>query len=262
MPRDGQSYRFSHAISRQPAASCTAGLRAVDVGAPDHALFLAQHAAYVAALEAAGVAVELLPALEAFPDSVFVEDTALCLPEGAVVLRPGADSRAGEAPAMIEALLRSFETVRSLADGGTVDGGDILTTETEVVIGLSERTTRAGAEALGRLIVDWGHGLRIAETPPGVLHFKSDCAILDAETILATPRLSASGCFAGYRMIETADGEDAAANAIRINDRLFVPAGHPKTAERLSMAGYEIVVLDISEAAKLDGGLSCMSLRF
>ena len=104
--------------------------------------------------------------------------------------------------------------------------------------------------------------LRIAETPPGVLHFKSDCAILDAETILATPRLSAGGTFADYRVIDTADGEDGAANSIRVNDVVFVPAGFPETADRLTKAGYEVVILDISEAAKLDGGLSCMSLRF
>ena len=261
MPRQGQSHRFTRAISRKPAASCVSGLRAEDRGAPDHAVFQAQHAAYVAALEGAGVSVTVLEADETFPDSVFVEDTALCLPEGAVALRPGTPSRLGEAAAMLPELEGAFAAVRHLP-AGSVDGGDILTTETEVILGLSGRSSRAGGAALGRLLADWGQALRISETPAGVLHFKSDCAILDAETILATPRLAATGTFAGYRVIETAAAEDAAANAIRVNDRVFLAAGHPRTAEKLDAAGYALTVLDISEAAKLDGGLSCMSLRF
>lgn len=261
MPRAGQSHRFTRAISRLPAQSCTTGLRAVDRGTPSHDLFLQQHAAYVAALENAGATVTLLDALEEFPDSVFIEDAAICLPEGAVVLRPGAPTRTGEAVAITGALNTAFDTVLQLPSGGTVDGGDILTTESEVIIGLSERTSRSGAELLGSLLSDWGHTLRIAETPPGVLHFKSDCAIIDEETILSTSRLAGAAAFSGYQVLETAAGEDAAANAIRINDQLFIPAGHPNTAEKLAAAGYEVVILDVSEAVKLDGGLSCMSLR-
>lgn len=262
MPCAGQSHRFTHAITRLPARSCTQGLRAVDAGAPDHGLFLRQHAAYIAALEAAGVAVSVLPALEQFPDSVFVEDAALCLPEGAIALCPGAPSRTGEAAAIATELEAVFGAVGRLPAQGTVDGGDILTTESEVIVGLSERTSQTGAEALGRLLADWGYRLRIAETPRGILHFKSDCAILDEETILCTQRLAASGVFDGYRVMQTAAGEQAAANAVRINGRLFLPAGYLGTVEILSNAGYDVVILDISEAAKLDGGLSCMSLRF
>ncbi len=261
MPRAGQSHRFTRAISRKPARSCVDGIRAVDRGAPDHSLFQEQHAAYVAALETAGVSVTLLEPEEAFPDSVFVEDPALCLPEGAILLRPGAASRAGEATTMASALDNAFETVRHL-EVGTIDGGDILTTETEVILGLSERSSHEGADALGRILADWGQSLRVADTPDGVLHFKSDCAILDAETILATPRLAASGAFSDYRVIETAAGEEATANAIRINDHIFLDDRFPQTADALDKAGYALVPLNISEAAKLDGGLSCMSLRF
>src|SRR5690606_35565095 len=107
-----------------------------------------------------------------------------------------------------------------------------------------------------------GYRVRRAETPAGVLHLKSDCATLGGNVVLATPRLAAAGCFDGYEVIETAAGEEAAANAVRINDRVFLAAGFPRTAERLEAAGYRLTILDLSEAAKLDGGLSCLSLRF
>ncbi len=104
--------------------------------------------------------------------------------------------------------------------------------------------------------------MREVFTPPGVLHFKTDCSLLDAETILATERLDASGCFAGYRVIHTAEGEEACANAIRFNDRVLMPAGFPRTAEKLAAAGYSIAEIGNSECARLDGGMSCLSLRF
>lgn len=261
MPIAGQSHRFARAIARQPAASCVDGLRASDKGAPDLNLFQAQHASYVSALIDAGVEVQNLPALEAFPDSVFVEDTTLCLPEGAVLLRPGAASRAGETPAIADAVAGLAPVIARLEGDGTVDGGDIMTTEREIIIGLSERSSHSGAEALARLVADWGHKLRIAETPPGVLHFKSDCAILDEETVLATRRLAETGVFGDYRVLITPDGEEAAANAIRVNDKVFLASGHPGAADMLVAAGYDVLLLDVSEATKLDGGLSCMSLR-
>ncbi len=258
----GLSCRFTRAIARRPASSIARGLRAVDRGDPDLALFEAQHAAYRAALEAAGVSVTLLPALDAFPDSVFVEDAALCFPGLAVALRPGAASRRGEAAVLRPALEAAFGTVVELPEAVSVDGGDVLVTDREVLVGLSARTDAAGAASLAETLAPHGYRVRRVATPAGVLHLKSDCATLGDDAVLATPRLAAAGCFPGYRVIETAEGEEAAANAIRVNDRVFLAAGHPRTAERLEAAGYALTILDLSEAAKLDGGLSCLSLRF
>jgi dimethylargininase len=95
-----------------------------------------------------------------------------------------------------------------------------------------------------------------------VLHFKTDCSLMDAETILSTERLDASGCFKGYRVIHVAPGEEAAANAIRFNDVVIAPAGFPRTRERIEAAGFTVVEIGNSECAKLDGGMSCLSLRF
>lgn len=256
-----RSFRFSHAVIRLAGASVVDGLRAEDRGAPDLARFRVQHRAYVDALRAAGAEIVELPALEAFPDSVFIEDAALCLPEGAVLLRPGAPSRLGEAAEVAPALGALYGELARLDGPGFVDGGDILVAEREILVGLSARTNAAGVRELADIVAGWGHDLRLVETPPGVLHFKTDCALLDAETVLATPRLAAAGCFDGYRVIETAPGEESAANAVRFNDLTLLAAGWPATADRLTEAGYELCILEISEAAKLDGGLSCMSLR-
>jgi dimethylargininase len=258
-----KSFTFSHAITRKPSGSIVAGLRAVDTGTPDLGLMLAHHADYIAALRSTGATVVELDAAEAFPDSVFVEDTALCLPEGAVVMRPGAPTRLGEA-ALMEPHLRALygQVLRIEGADSYIEGGDILVTETEVLVGRSARTNGAGVAELARLIAPWGHTVREVFTPPGVLHFKTDCSLLDAETILSTKRLDASGCFEGYRVIHVADGEEACANTIRFNDLVIMPAGFPRTRDLLVQAGYKVREIGNSECAKLDGGMSCLSLRF
>jgi dimethylargininase len=258
-----KSFTFSHAITRKPSGSIVAGLRAVDTGTPDLGLMLTHHADYIVALRSTGATVVELDAAEAFPDSVFVEDTALCLPEGAVVMRPGAPTRLGEA-ALMEPHLRALygQVVKIEGADSYIEGGDILVTETEVLVGRSARTNGAGVAELARLIAPWGHTVREVFTPPGVLHFKTDCSLLDAETILSTQRLDASGCFAGYRVIHVADGEEACANTIRFNDLVIMPAGFPRTRDLLVQAGYKVREIGNSECAKLDGGMSCLSLRF
>lgn len=257
------SFRFTHAICRLPAASVTHGLRAVDTGSPDLALMLAHHADYVATLRSAGAEVTVLPALPHYPDSVFVEDTALCLPQGAVIMRPGAPTRLGEAAEMAPHLAALYGSVRNVAGQAShIEGGDILVTETEVLVGRSARTNGEGIAELAGLLADWAWPVREVHTPPGVLHFKTDCSLLDGETILSTPRLSATGCFAGYRVLDVPEGEEAAANTIRFNDLVLTPAGFPRTRDMLLHAGYEVREIGNSECAKLDGGMSCLSLRF
>ena len=256
------SFEFSHAITRRPAASITNGLRAQDIGTPDLEKMLAAHAHYVATLKETGAEVIELDPLDAFPDAVFVEDTALCLPQGAVLMRPGAPSRMGEVAEMAPTLRSVYEDVREIKGPGHIEGGDILVTGREVLVGRSDRTDAEGVEELRKIVTEWGHSLREVFTPPGVLHFKTDCSLLDAETILSTERLDVSGCFEGYRVVHVAEGEEAAANSIRFNQYVLCPAGFPKTAEKLDKAGYSVVQIDNTECAKLDGGMSCLSLRF
>lgn len=257
------STRFTHAITRRPAASITRGLRAVDTGTPDLGLMQAHHDAYVAALRETGATVIELAPLDAYPDGVFVEDTALCLPQGAVIMRPGAPARLGEAAEMAPHLRALYaQVVQITGSDSFIEGGDILVTEKEILVGRSARTNAAGIAELSGLVAPWGHRLREVHTPPGVLHFKTDCSLLDADTILSTQRLSASGCFDGYRVIPVPEGEEAAANTIRFNDLILMPAGFPKTRDAIARAGFALREIGNSECAKLDGGMSCLSLRF
>ena len=256
------SYTFSHAIVRHPGDSILDGLRAIDTGVPDISIFRKHHADYVAALRSTGATVIELPIAEDFPDSVFVEDSALCLPELAITMRPGAPSRFGEAALMRPTLESVYDIVIDLSGSGHVEGGDILTTETEVLVGLSARTDLEGVNALRDILTQWGYSLRIVETPEDILHFKTDCSLLDEETVLCTPKLAATGCFENYKIIHTADGEQASANAIRFNELVIMPESFPYTRDALLAAGYKVHTVGNSEAAKLDGGMSCLSLRF
>jgi len=255
------SYTFTHAITRKPAASVVKGLRAVDTGPPDFEQMLQDHAHYVATLRGTGAEVIELPALDEYPDAVFVEDTALCLPQGAVLMQPGASSRRGEV-AHIEATLRDFYTdVRRISGAGFIEGGDILITGREILVGRSDRTDAVGVAELRERVQDWGYAVREVLIPQGVLHFKTDCSLLNRDTILSTRRLAASGCFEAYKVIFTAEGEEAAANTIRFNEWLIMPAGFPATATVLRVAGFEVREINNTECAKIDGGMSCLSLR-
>ena len=260
---EGRSYKFSHAIARKPSKSVSSGLRAEDRGGdPSPDAFRSEHDSYVSALRDTGASVTVLEPLEAFPDSVFVEDSALCVAGTAIALRPGAPSRFGETAAICPELQKSLGTVLMLPGEGIVDGGDILVTDHEALIGLSARTDNAGYEALKPVLEDLGFGVRIVQTPPEILHFKTECGLLDSETVFSTKALAATNCFDGYRIIEAPEGEEAVANLIRFNDIVFVSAGHPRTEDLLTREGYKVVALSTREAAKVDGGLSCMSLRF
>ncbi len=256
------TYQFTRAITRRPGQSVINGLRAEDIGTPDLGTMLKAHASYVAALKSTGAEVIELEPLENFPDALFVEDTALCLPQGAVLMRPGAPSRAGEVAEMVPALRGCYDDLREISGPGHIEGGDILVTGREILVGRSDRTDAAGVAELSKIVSDWGHVVREVVTPPGVLHFKTDCSLLDAETILSTKRLAASGCFEGYRVLHVPEGEEAAANAIRFNALVIMAAGFPRTAEMLDRAGFDVVEIDNRDCAKLDGGMSCLSLRF
>lgn len=255
-------FDFDRAIVREPGRSVVNGLRPDGSVAVSFDAVIHQHHAYVNALRDEGLKVDVLPALEAYPDSVFVEDPAIVFPEGAILMRPGAASRQGEVKQIEGALQKHFERVLRLKDDEHVDGGDVLVTPNVVFVGLSARTTRRGAEALRDRLLELGRETRIVEAPKTVLHLKSASALLDDDTVLATTALASTGIFAGFDVIESAAGEDAVTNLVRINDALFVDDRFPRTIERLEKLGFKIRRLEVGEIAKLDAGLSCMSLRW
>ena len=254
-------FDFTQAIVRAPAPSVVHGLRAGEGASPTHEGVLAEHQTYVAALEAAGVAVDLLPPLSDFPDSMFVEDPAFVLPEGAILLNPGAPSRAGEAAELAPALARHFPEPARLAQG-RADGGDVLILPGEVLIGLSARTDQAGAEALANWLEWRGRRVRIVATPADVLHLKTACALLDEETVVAAPALAEAGLFDDLEVLQTSEGEEAAANLLRVNDVVLVGESFPRTIERIVNRGHMVRPLPVEQIGRIDAGLSCMSLRW
>ncbi|MEI3854445.1 MULTISPECIES: dimethylarginine dimethylaminohydrolase family protein [unclassified Ensifer] len=255
-------YQFNNIIVRTPSKSVVNGLRADDRGNPTFEGVKAEHDAYIAAMKDAGVKVTILPALEAFPDSIFVEDPALVFTEGAILLRPGAETRVKETPEIEPTLRAMFETVLDLPGTGFADGGDVLTTRESVMIGLSARTNKVGAEALQACLTKLGRKSEIVATPEGVLHFKTDCSLLDDETVLSTARLAKSGAFERFKQVIIPEGEEPAANALRVNDVVMVGSDFPRTIEMLDKLGYKVVPMKTTEIGKIDAGLSCMSLRW
>jgi dimethylargininase len=252
---------FTNALARAPARSVVHGLSTQSGPRPTFEAIGSEHTQYVDALRACGLSVELLPPLEAYPDSIFVEDPALVLGEGAILLRPGAPTRYGEVKEIEEVLRRRFGQVLSMQEG-FADGGDMLLTPTGMIIGLSSRTDRAGATELARLLEQFGISSRIVNTPSDTLHLKSDCSLIAEDHVLCTAALGASEIFAGYRKLIVPDNEKRAANALRLNDTILVGEAFPKTTELLQREGYPVKTLPIGGIGKLDAGLSCMSLRW
>jgi dimethylargininase len=254
-------FDFNSAIVRTPGKSVVNGLRAGAGPAPVFETILAEHRSYIAALGDAGVRVAVLDALEQFPDSIFVEDPALVFTQAAVLLRPGAPSRMEEAQELSATLASRFSEVLELKEG-YADGGDILVTPGRVLIGLSARTNEAGAADLQALLGSIGLNSKVVQVPRGTLHLKTDCSLLDEETVLATESLASSGILDGFRILIVPVDERHATNAIRVNDVVFVRAGCPRTRDMLVAHGLKVLPLPASEIAKVDAGLSCMSLRW
>ena len=261
MTEDGTS--FTAAIARLPSASFADGLTTAGLGAPDLTLALGQHHAYGTALARLGLRVTTLPPDAGHPDSTFVEDTAVVTARGAMIARPGAPSRAGEIAAMRPVLESCVDRVTAIAAPGTLDGGDVCQAGSAFFIGRSHRTNEAGA----RQLADWLEGLGYSATTidirhdDALLHLKSGIAWLGGRDLVVAEGLAAHPAFAGYRRLVVPAAETYAANCVRVNDAVLMASGFPALAERVSALGYRVVTLDMSEFRKLDGGLSCLSLR-
>ena len=253
---------FTQALVRRPGESAIHGLRVVDRGAPDLDLLRREHAGYVDTLTRVGVTVEVLDPLEPYPDSMFVEDPALVFPEAAIMLRPGATSRRGEADVLEPVLRATFRELVSLPGHGSADGGDVLLTPEAIYIGLSARTDAVGAAALAQVLASLGRRAEVVTPPAGVLHLKTACSLVEDHTLLATRAMAEAALFPDLDVIVVPEGEEAVANALRVNGAVLIADGFPKTAALLARRGYDVRLLALDEVMKLDAGLSCMSLRW
>jgi dimethylargininase len=255
---------FTRAIARIPGTNFDAGLTTVDFGRPILDLVLHQHRSYCEALMECGLALTMLDADLRFPDSTFVEDTAILTPRGAVLTRPGAASRAGEVDSIRPAVLKFFPLPLAIEAPGTIDGGDICEAEDHFFIGISHRTNEDGARQLAAHLKGFGYTSSLIDVRAmtSILHLKSGISYIGDNNLVVMEEMIDNNAFKGFDLVSVSADESYAANCVRINDRVLVAAGFPRLTEELAARDFKPLVLDMSEFQKMDGGLSCLSLRF
>jgi dimethylargininase len=251
---------FAEAIVRGVPETLDAGITSADLGKPEHAKAVAQHLRYIQALEDCGLEVTALDADEKYPDSVFIEDTAVVTARCAILARPGADSRRGEVHSVEEVLSGRYETIARIIDPGTLDGGDVLQVGDHFYIGLTSRTNREGAGQLAEILGGYGYGVSFVESRE-YLHLKSGVSYLGDNVLVVAGELATKGEFEEFDRIVVGSHEEYCANCIRVNDCVLVPAGFERANAQIAARGYELIELEMSEFRKVDGGLSCLSLR-
>jgi len=253
---------FKNAIVRRPGRSLVNGITSSpELGKPDYRLAIKQHDAYIEALRFCGVEVTVLQADERFPDSCFVEDVVVVTKKFAVIANPGASSRKGEEKEIIEVIKKFYNNLEYIKEPGILEGGDVMIVKDHFYIGLSRRTNREGAKQLIKTLEKYGMSGSIVEMSE-MLHLKSGLAYLEDNVLLVAGEFINKLEFEGFNKIIIDEDETYSANCIRINDYILVPVGYPKTKEKIENAGFKTIVVDTSEYRKVNGGLSCLSLRF
>ena len=254
------TYNFSNAIIRKPNQSIQKGLSSQNLQ-PQYDIVLKEHTNYVKAIKEAGLKINLLQPLENYPDSIFVEDPAVTYKSNIIILNPFDPSRNGEKDIIKNEIKDFFDNIFFVEDG-FVEGGDILNISNHFIIGLSNRTNKLGAEKLSNILKKLGATVEICVTPKDILHFKSECSVLDNETILVSNKMAQLEYLkSNYNLIELPIGEEGASNSLRLNDKLLIPDGFIQ-AEKILSRNYTIIKIKVDEIAKVDAGLSCMSLRW
>lgn len=251
---------YQIAITRKPCSRFSEGITTARLGKPDLQLALEQHDQYIRALKLSGLQVLELEPEEAFPDSCFVEDTAVVVDELAIITNPGAASRRGEVESMIP-ILSGFRKPAFIQPPGTLEGGDVMQAGKHFYIGLTERTNAEGAYQLGALLSGFGYSYT-AIPVTSALHLKSVVNYIGDNTFLASREFVVHPAFKKFKMVEVPDEEVYAANCLLINDKLIVPKGFESVRSAVLAMNYDVIEVDMSEFEKMDGGLSCLSLRF
>lgn len=256
--------KFSHVIVKRPCRAITEGITSgLYPGRPDYSLALIQHDAYIEALKQCGVDVTVLPADEKFPDSCFVEDPAVLMEKCAVITNPGAASRNGETAAIEEAVRRFYpeDRIEHITSPGTLEGGDVMMCGGHFFVGRSERTNEEGIRQFTAILEKYGYTCSEVRLEK-VLHLKTGVNYLENNNMLVSGEFTDKPEFETYRKYVIPENEAYAANCIWVNDTVIVPEGYPAVLAAVKAMGYRTITVDTSEFRKLDGGLSCLSLRF
>ena len=251
---------LARAIVRRPGESLRRALTTVRRGVPDPGVALRQHQAYCETLERCGVQVTVLDEDPAYPDGCFVEDTAVITDSVAIITRPGAATRRGE-EVSIAGVLGFHRPVVRVEAPATLDGGDVLDLDGHFLVGLSGRTNRRGAEALGAVLERAGHTWESLVVPRG-LHLKSLVTYAGDGVVVVSPHLAEHPALARYRRLVVEPSEDAAANTLAVNGRLLIARGFSRTRRALVKAGFDVIEVALGEFHKVDGAVTCLSLRF
>lgn len=251
---------FTRAITRRPSAEMVDGITSQSLGKPVFELALKQHDAYVQTLRDLGLEVTVLNAEPGYPDCCFVEDTAVVCQDFAIIAPLGAPTRQGEQKT-IEPVLAQYRPIEHVQPPALFEGGDVLQVEKTFYIGITDRTNKEGTEAFGEITGRYGYETKAVPCGPN-LHFKTDVNYIGNNTVLVSPFFENSPDLAHFTRIVVEDDEAYARNCLFINGTVIVPKGFPVTLEKVKATGVPVVVLDMSEFRKLDGGLTCLSLRF
>ena len=259
-----QDRTIGRAIVRPPSANFSEGLTTVSLGAPVYQLALKQHEAYCAALERCGLELVRLEPDERYADATFVEDTAVLTERCAILARPGAASRVGEVMAMQKVLAQFYSELHFIEGPGTLDGGDVCEAGNHFFIGISRRTNEEGGRQLAALLALFGFRSSFVDIREveSILHLKSGLACLVENRLVVIDALRERDEFRGYDLIRVSGGEEYAANCLCVNDHVLVAANYPAIERKLRELGCQTISLEMSEFQKMDGGLSCLSVRF
>lgn len=251
---------FKTALVRKPSPSYSKGQTTSKLGVPEIKKALKQHAEYCEALIKCGLRVIEMEPEDSFPDSTFVEDAAVVIPEAAIITRPGHETRRGEEKTVANKL-KELKNLHFIKSPGTLDGGDILQAENHFFIGLSDRTNLEGARQLSEYLSIYNY--TSSNIPVGeILHLKSGINYIGDNNMVMMERLLNLPQFSAYNKIPIIESETYAANCVLVNNYLIIASGFIDSKNKFIKAGYNIIELDVSEYEKMDGGLSCLSLRF
>jgi dimethylargininase len=252
---------FTKAIVRTPGRSVVDGLTTADLGKPNYHKVLKQHSYYIDALRSCGLAVTVMPPDEWHPDATFVEDCAVLTEKCAIIGNLGVKSRKGEETSIEEVLRKYYSNMVRIKEPGTLEGGDVLRVGDHFFVGITERTNTDGAAQLTSILKDLNY---TASTVPvtSALHLKTGVACLGDNNIVLAGEFIDNSAFGDFNAIVIDDDESYAANCVRINEHVLVPAGYPKAMRKIEATGYRVIEINVSEFRKVDGGISCLSLRF
>jgi dimethylargininase len=224
----------------------------------DHGRALRQHQDYCRLLRDCGAEVHTLAVNRDLPDCAFIEDTAVVLDEVAILASMGTASRRPE-PAGIEPELRKYRPVRRIELPATLEGGDVLHLGRTLLVGLSSRTNAAGISALEAIVSP--HGYAVVPVPVrDCLHLQTACTALDDRRLLVNPAWLDAGALRGFELVRVPQEEPWAANVARVGSPLCIAADHVRTAEVIRGLGFDVRTIDLSEFAKAEGGVTCLSI--